>query len=404
MKTFILFLDAFSSSDFNEENCPFLYKLAKEGAYGSTEIIPSCYHTEYSMFSGCLPTQHNVWTWFYRKEKSSFSRIKYIKFIADRLDKMQQTRNINRRIMDIYLTLWRMIEGKTRFLRTNRIPINFLPFFEIAVDKSYVDHNPLPVPTLFDVFRKEGIKYSAMDYPVISNNKRTFFYLGKKDFKQLMKMEKLLKKNSVVYAHIWDLDAIEHKYGLHSKEALEHIKKLDEKIKEIVSSYNGELRVIIFSDHGGCNVKKTKNILPIIKDYADKYFIGSTNAQVWLKDLSKKEELEKKLKEEDYLIYDEKNIEKELSIPYYRDYVGDFMIAVKPGEQLYPDFFRDTDKVESMHGYTKKTPEINGIFIANGFDSKTKNIKGMKLYDIMPTILGAMKIKIPEGCDGKSRI
>jgi predicted AlkP superfamily pyrophosphatase or phosphodiesterase len=233
MKTFILFLDAFSASDFNEENCPFLYKLAKEGAYGSTEIIPSCYHTEYSMLSGCLPTKHKVWTWFYLKEKSSFSRIKYIQFIAEIFEKIKFTRKINRRMIDIYLTLWRMLEGKTRFLSTNRIPLNFLPFFEIAVDKSYVDHNPLPVPTLFDVFRKEGIKYSAMDYPVISNNKRTFFYFGKKDFKQLRKMEKLLKNNSVVYAHIWNLDAIEHKYGLHSKEALEHIKKLDEKIKKL---------------------------------------------------------------------------------------------------------------------------------------------------------------------------
>lgn len=403
MKTFILFLDAFSSSDFNEENCPFLYKLAKEGAYGSTEIIPSCYHTEYSMFSGCLPTQHNVWTWFYRKEKSSFSRIKYIKFIADRLDKMQQTRNINRRIMDIYLTLWRMIEGKTRFLRTNRIPINFLPFFEIAVDKSYVDHNPLPVPTLFDVFRKEGIKYSAMDYPVISNNKRTFFYLGKKDFKQLMKMEKLLKKNSVVYAHIWDLDAIEHKYGLHSKEAIEHIRKLDNKLKEIISSEN-EMNVVIFSDHGGCNVNKTRDILPIIKDYSEIYFIGSTNANIWLKDISKKEELKKRIKKEGYLVYDEKNIEKELKIPYSRDFVGDFMVAVKPGEQLYPDFFRDTGIVKSMHGYTGKTPELDGIFIINGFGLKPKKIDGMKLYDITPTILSAMKINIPEGCDGKPRV
>jgi len=405
MKTLILFLDAISATDFNEKNFPFLYKLAKEGAYGSTEIIPSCYHTEYSMFSGCLPIKHNVWTWYFLKENnSSFSKIKYILPIAKIFDRIKITKEINRKLIDIYLNLGRILQGKTRFLKTYKIPLELIPYFEISVDKSYVDHNPLPVPTLFDIFRREGIKYSALDYPTISTNKRTSFYWGKNDLNQLNRVKKLLRKNSVVYAHVWDLDAIEHKYGLHSKEALEHIKKLDNKVKEIVLTYKEELRVIIFSDHGGCNVKKTKNILPIIKKYSERYFMGSTDVQIWLKNLSQKEELKKILKEEDYLVYDEKNIEKELSIPYNRNFVGDLMVAVKPEEQLYPDFFRDTDKVASMHGYTKKTEELKGIFILNGFNVKTKNIKGMKLYDIMPTILAAMKIKIPGGCDGKSRV
>jgi len=404
MKTLILFLDAISATDFNERNCPFLYSLAKNGAYGSTEIIPSCYHTEYSMLSGCLPTKHNVWTWFYLQENnSSFSKIKYILSMLRILEKLK-LKKIARNIADVYINLFRLFSGKTRFLKTYKIPFEFIPHFEISADKSYVDHNPLPVPTLFDVFRKEGIKYSALDYPTMSDNKKTFFYFGKNDFNQLKRVEKLLQKNSVVYAHVWDLDAIEHKSGLHSKEALEHIKKLDNRIKEIVTSSKDKIRIIIFSDHGGCNVNKTRNILPLIEDYAERYFIGSTDAQIWLKDLSKKEELEKKLKKEGYIIYNEKNIEKELKIPYKRNFVGDFMVAVNPGEQLYPDFFRDTDKVASMHGYTKKTDELKGIFIANGFDLKTKKIEDMKIYDIMPTILEAMKIKIPEGCDGKSRV
>jgi predicted AlkP superfamily pyrophosphatase or phosphodiesterase len=404
MKTFILFLDAFSSSDFKEENCPFLYNLAKKGVYGSTEIIPSCYHTEYSMLSGFLPLKHKVWSWYFlKKNNSSFAKIKPFLKILKAFEKNKKISKINRNLIDIYLSLGRMFEGKTRFLSTNKIPFDFLPYFDISVDKSYVDRNPICVPTLFDLLRKEKIKYSAMDYPTISGNKRTSFFFGKNDLKQLDKMKRLLKHNSVVYAHIWDLDAIEHKYGLHSKEAIEHIRKLDNKLKEIISSEN-EMNVVIFSDHGGCNVNKTRDILPIIKDYSEIYFIGSTNANIWLKDISKKEELKKRIKKEGYLVYDEKNIEKELKIPYSRDFVGDFMVAVKPGEQLYPDFFRDTGIVKSMHGYTGKTPELDGIFIINGFGLKPKKIDGMKLYDITPTILSAMKINIPEGCDGKPRV
>src|SRR4030042_1321176 len=220
MKTLILFLDAISSTDFNEKNCPFLYNLAKNGAYGSTEIIPSCYHTEYSMLSGCLPLKHNTWTWFYLKKNSSFSKIKYILPLLKLLEKLK-LKNIARNMADIYINLFRLFSGKTRFLKSYRIPFELVGDFEIAADKSYVDHNPLPVPTLFDVFREKKIKYCAMDYPTISDNKGTFFYVGKNDFKQLNRVEKLLRKDySVVYAHVWDLDAIEHRYGLHSKEAL----------------------------------------------------------------------------------------------------------------------------------------------------------------------------------------
>jgi predicted AlkP superfamily pyrophosphatase or phosphodiesterase len=401
MKTLILFLDAFSITDFNEENCPFLYNLARRGAYGQLEIVPSCYHTEYSMLSGCLPLKHKIWTWYVTKENSSFSKVKKIKWL---INLFKRNEKMQRKIIDIYINSIRLITGKTRFLKTNKIPLNFLEKFEIAVDKSYVDHNPLPVPTLFDVLRENNIDYSAMDYPTIANNKRTFFYFGKGDFAQLKKIEKLLKKHSVVYAHIWQLDAIEHKYGLHSKEAIEHIKKLDTRIKEIISNVGGEMKTIIFSDHGGCKMTNTKNILPIIKNYSDLYFIGSTNAQVWMKDPSKKEELKKILKKEGYLVYDKFNIEKELKIPYTRDAVGDLMVAVNPGEQLYPDFFRDTDLVKSMHGYTKKTQELKGIFIVHGFNLKTKIIKNMSLYDITPTILYSMKLNIPLIYDGKSKV
>ena len=64
-KTLILFIDAFSFSDLTEERTPFMFKLAKQGAYGPLETIPAGYHIEYSMLAGCLPLKHNIWTWYY---------------------------------------------------------------------------------------------------------------------------------------------------------------------------------------------------------------------------------------------------------------------------------------------------------------------------------------------------
>ncbi len=405
MKTLILFLDAISFSDFNEKNCPFLYKLAKEEVYGPLEIIPAGHHTEYTMLSGCLPIKHGLWTWYYLKENSSFSKIKHIWPLIKILEKLKQD-ELKRKIIDIYINLIRLLQGKTRFLSVNKIPINLIKKFEISVDKSCVDHNPLSVPTLFDSLRKNKKKYVAMDYPTISNHKRTWFFTGKDDFKQLKKIKKLLKNYPLVFAHVWKLDAIEHEFGLHSKQALEHIKKLDDSIKKIVLSQKEKIRLIIFSDHGGCSMKKTQNIQKIFKRYEGDYFIASTSAHMWLKkpDEKTKEQLKKELKENGYLVYDKTNMEKELKFPYKREVAGDISAFAKPHEQFYPDFFRDTSKVKSMHGYTKKVPELDGIFLMNGFGLKKKKIKDMKLYDITPTILKAMGMKIPEICDGKAKI
>jgi len=403
MKTLILFLDAISFSDFNKENFPFLYGLAQKEVYGPLSPVPSGYHTEYSMLSGCLPLKHNVWTWFYMKKNSSFSKIRYVLPVIKLLEKLKLGKMV-RNIADAYINLFRLLSGKSRFLKTYNIPLDLIEKFEIAVDKSYVDHNPLPVPTFFDLLRRLEVRYVAMDYPTISDNKGTSFYLGKDDFKQLKKAGRLLREYPVVYVHVWNLDEIEHKYGLHSKEATDYMRKLDDYIKRIALSEKDGVRLVVFSDHGGCNVKKTKNIQKIIKKFDANYFAGSTSAQIWLKDKKDKEKIEKELRKEDYLVYDEDNIEKELFIPYKREFVGDILACVKPGEQIYPDFFRKTSNAKSMHGYTKKSPELNGIFIMGGFGLGRRRVRNMKLYDIVPTMLKAMRIKIPKYIDGKARI
>jgi len=402
MKTLMLFIDAFSFSDLKKENCPFIYKLAKEGVYGPLKTIPAGYHIEYSMVSGCLPLKHNVWAWYYMNPNGSFSKIKYVKPLLNLFEKLNMKKT-ERTFIDFYVNFIRLLEGKTRFLKSNKIPIDILKKFEISVDKMHFEHNPLPVPTMFDIFREKGIKYVGMEFPIISDNKRTGFYFTKGDFKELKKAEGKLKKYDIVYLHIWSLDALEHKYGLHSKEALDYLKNVDEQVREIVER-NKDMRIIIFSDHGGVNVTKTKDILPIIKKYDCDYFLGSTSAQIWLKNPAEKEKLEEELRKEKYLIYDEKNIAKELFIPYKREFVGDVMVYVKPREQIYPDFFRDTARVKSMHGYSEKVPELSGVFIMNKFGIKNKEIRGMRLYDIAPTILSAMKIEIPKIWDGEARV
>lgn len=406
MVTIALFLDALRYDDLNKENCPYLYELAVNGTSGRLHTLAG-YHIEYSMLSGYYPLEHNVWIWYYYDPKNScFKWINPIKPLLKILDR-SFLRNMSRNFIGYSTMLSRYINGKTRFLKLNEIPIDKLSYFNISVDKFYTDVNALNVPTLFDTLRDNNKKYFAMEYPWIATKDGMKIAFFKADDNSNFKLlERELKKGyDLLYCHVWNLDSLQHKYGIRSKEALGHLKKIDDNVKSLVENAKktDDVNVIIFSDHGMTEVIGTINPLDILNEYNAEYFLGSTMVQIWLKDISKKDEVRQRFLKLNCLVYDEYNIE-ELKIPYKREFVGDLLVAAKPGYQFYPDFFRKDHNAKAMHGYTMKNKDLDGIFIINGKNIKKNALNDASLVDIVPTILKVMSIKIKEKYDGKARI
>lgn len=406
MKTIVLFLDAFRYKDMNKNNCPYIYELAKCGAYGPLKTLAG-YHVEYSMLSGYYPLKHNVWIWYYYdKGVSCFKWIKPLKPLLIYLDGTL-LRSLTRNFISYTTMLIRYFQGKTRLLRANEIPIEKLDKFNISVDKFYTDRNSLNVPTLFDVLRENKVKYIASEYPWIATNgcmKISFF--KKNDESNFKLLKKNIEKYELLYCHVWNLDSLQHKYGVESRESLIHIKKIDGCVKDLVEAskeIDRDLNIVIFSDHGMTDVIGTINAVEVLKNYEANYFIGSTTAQIWLNDLYKKNEIKQKFLKLNCIVYDEKNIEN-IKIPYNRSFVGDMLVAARPGYQFYPDFFRKDANARAMHGYTTKNKDLDGIFIINGSNVKNDHIKNASLVDIMPTILKLIGIKKYDEYDGKARI
>ena len=406
MKTIVLFLDAFRYNDMNENNCPYIYKLAKCGAYGPLKTLAG-YHVEYSILSGYFPLKHNVWIWYYYdKGASCFKWIKPLKPMLVYLDGTL-LRSFTRNFISYATMLIRYFQGKTRLLKANEIPIEKMDNFNISVDKFYTDKNSLNVPTLFDILRENKVRYMASEYPWIATNdcmKLAFFKRG--DESNFKILNKNIEKYELLYCHVWNLDSLQHKYGTKSSESLMHIKKIDGFVKDLVESSkknDNDLNVVIFSDHGMTNVIGTINAFNVLKDYEADYFIGSTTLQIWLNDLSKKNEIKQKFLKLNCLVYDEKNIGK-IKIPYNRSFAGDMLVAARPGYQFYPDYFRKDANARAMHGYTTKNRDLDGIFIINGNAVKNKHIKHASLVDIMPTILKLIGIKNNDEYDGKAKI
>jgi len=406
MKTIVLFLDAFRFDDLTRENCPYIYNLAETGISSRIKTLAG-YHVEYSMLSGYYPLKHNVWTWYYYDTKNScFKWIKPLKPLFKLLDRTF-LRSPIRAFISYSTMFFRYINGKTRFLKVNEIPIDKIENFNISVDKFYTDKNSLNVPTLFDTLRNNGKNYFALEYPWVATNrgmKLAFFKShDKSNFKLLKKM--LKEDYDIFYCHIWNLDSLQHKYGIKSKEALSHMKDIDDNVRGLVDHAKNidDVNVVIFSDHGMTPVKETINALEVIKDYDAEYFLGSTMVQLWLNDKSKSNEIRQRFLKLNCLVYDEKNI-SELHIPFNRPYTGDMLIAAKPGCQFYPDFFRKDKNAMAMHGYVTKNEDLDGIFIVNGNGAKRVIIKDSSLVDIVPTILKIINIKTKERYDGKALI
>ncbi len=407
MKTIILFLDAFRYDDLTKENCPHIYKLAKTGTSGRLHTLAG-YHVEYSMLSGYYPLTHNIWCWYYYDPRNScFNWIRPLKFLFNALDKTI-FRNLSRNFISYATMLFRVLNGKTRLLKANEIPIEKLGNFNISVDKFYTDKNSLNVPTLFDTLRENRKKFFALEYPwKTSNKKMKLAFFEKTDQANFSMLKKKINEDyDVLYCHIWNLDSLQHKHGIRSKEVLSHIKLIDNNVGGLVRAAKekyGDVNVVIFSDHGMTPVKETINALGIIKDYDANYFLGSTMTQIWLKNNGDKEEIKQRFLKLNCLVYDESSIKK-VKIPYRRYFVGDLLIAVKPGQQFYPDFFRKDKNAAAMHGYITKNKDLDGIFIVNGENIKKRELKEASLVDITPTILKLMGIKKGGKYDGKARI
>jgi len=408
MKTLILFLDAIRFDDLNKENTPFLYALSQKGAFGRLDTLFG-YHVEYSIFTGSYPTKHNVWTWLhYDKKKSSFRWIKPFLFLFIPLDRTFLSRYL-RIFISAVTCFFRYLKGQTRILPINKIPLKEAVKFDFTIDKNYVDFNPLPIPTLFDILRQKNISFWAFEWPIFGNRKKVSFKLfGNNDRDKLRFVKKEVKKRDLVYCHVWQLDSITHKFGVGSPEVKKHLRFLDSQVKEIIEENGGldNFNLVIFSDHGMASIKGKVDIMPILKPYLSRIEIlpDSTMVRIWLKDQSIKDNLGHDLELLDGgRVYTKKNV-GELKINYDRKYMGDLLFAVDVGLQISPNFFQDNEMARAMHGYVGHSPDLDGILIVNSPKIKLKRIKEANLVDLMPTILDLLNIETELNFDGESKI
>jgi hypothetical protein len=359
--TLLILTDAFSKAYFSTKETPFLHDISRDGIVTHVKPLFAFKGIETTIFTGLWPKDHNVWTEFCFADELIDKKGRLFQAVTAAADLLPN---------DMLNSRARYVLGRYIFhfphSTPSLIPAASLPYFFPSQEKQITEPGALGnINTIFDVFRKERIKYEFIEPGICG------------DWGVLSKVKKLIKqghKTRFWYLKFNILDHVGHKFGPSPILFKESMKKIDTYIKDVVALLqrkNPNLNILILADHGMSKVYKTVNLFKELKQlnsrmYTDYLvFLDSTIARFCF--LTKK--AEKEICEHLYQIEEGHiitNSEKQLlQMPSDLKY-GEVIFAIDEGCILHPCFFHSRTRVNGMHGYAyTKTDEALPIMIMN---------------------------------------
>jgi len=356
-----------------------------------------------SMYTGVYPNKHLIWFLWQFSPNSPFKWINTWKLnkIPDNIYTKYILYKITKVIKGHYYTsafnlpfLWYM-------------PLSHWHYFDTSEKKFWTSPQySKEYPTIFDILQKEGIKYTVLGMSRTS----------------LASSTKLIKTydfdtNPVLpwtYLFFGEIDPLSHQYGQDSKKVKEKLREIDMLLSRIYRTYERKTKddfyFMAFSDHGHAKIEKRIDIKSIFRSHGTSlknciYFIDSNYLRFWVRHEKEKKEILKILStiEDKGFILSQEHLEKyHVNMPdnRYGDLIFylDIPYTFDTGNiYLFGKEWSDTGKYISFHGYLPDYPDMDGVFISN----KQTKPKYIQLEDILPSILYALNIQVPDSVDGE---
>lgn len=397
-----MWLDAFRTDYLNKFTTPFIYQLSKEGLLGEYKPLLAFEGIGVSIVTGVSPLTHGVWTQFCLNPENSPFKWTEKTFQLNRfLDIFTSKSGVMERLGKAALNLLvssvsKRFSRRKKMPRIPMIPIQNLHFFDTALTTSLFDEDALAVPTIFDILRTHDIPFKVVS--------------GLRDSEAFKKTIKINKDTRFVFAHFVNPDTVGHKVGPCSERIYRTVHDTDHKVMKIVKEYRKKFdtEMFIFSDHGMAEVKKTINILALLRRLGLKegrdfvVFLDSTMARFW----TQKKECKRRILEALDGIQGGKTLSandlKHYLIPNDRKY-GDIIWLADHGTLILPNYYQGTKPIKGMHGYAPGSKELMSPIIIYSEDLPSGKIQRIATpMDILPTILDLMGIDTPGYVEGKS--
>ena len=387
MKTLVLWLDAIRLDYISKENMPFLSSIGKEFTICNLKPVFGYSSNLASFFTGVYPNKHDQFTlYYYNKDKKPLNNL-LLKYLPKSL-------------ASYYYNLYRYSKGNDFFAPL--IPYKYSKFFSLSIDKYYHKNNTLRVKTIFEVFKENKLKYILYNWPLIAKNKgsKLTFFTKSNDRGRVDKFLRLYKRDYDVYfLHLWDLDKYGHIFGPDTNKLKFKIREQDRLARRVIENFSLDHdNIIIWSDHGMLDIKKTLDLPTILPKFGKGYiyFLDSTLARFWFFNEKKRKEVMEILNQIEYGHILSANEKRKFKINFSHNLYGDEIFLVDPGVLLCPNFFQKKS-IKGMHGYDLSDKNEHTFYLIN---RKTKS-KG-EIIDLFPTILECMNIQYENEIDGES--
>jgi hypothetical protein len=399
--TVFIILDAARSDYLDAGRMPFLAGLAATGLRGSFESPPG-FAQRTVLFSGRNPERSGNFSAFvFDPDQSPFRWLR----------KLGPAGQLVRPRRVMYPARWAIAKATKSLTGVYHadpawIPPRYLPFFRPCEDmKPIFDPGALGSPSVFDLARKNGIRFRYLAHPVSGDDEEVH---------QILVRE--LRGRAPYDFYVAQFSATDqqgHKFGPQSDEMRRVLLTLDRKIASIHSALAANYDswdLFVCGDHGMARVERQVNIIAELsradarpaQDYV--VFVNSTLAVLWYLTERGRREIEAVLPKIPGTRLVDDELRRTIGIPVDRKW-GDRMVAAAPGVLFWPDYFHVRDsKIRGMHGYLDKRDETHGLAVLASSEARTPSgqIGLHALADVFPTLCDLIGVPVPAGQQGVS--
>lgn len=348
-----------------------------------------------SMYSGVYPNKHLNWfIWKYSPGTSPFKQLKWLSHFPHNIytkyacHRMATLFTSNTSFCGIPFLWW--------------LPVAAWSNFDVNEKKFWSEPGFLPdYPTIFDILRTNHVPYEVVGM-VKGQTHLALGWIEEHTFPEIKPW---------TYLFIGDIDETSHKYGAESIQTKERLKRIDHILEQKYRLFEkriGDFYFMLFSDHGHIEVKEGVNLLSVfasqdknIDDYI--HIIDANYARFWFRN----DEEEKQVKEvlarmQNGFILTEEHLRKyNVNMPDNR--YGDLIFYLDAPYAFTHGLVSVLGKQRghlsaSIHGYLPDYPEMDGAFVAN---KSLVSDSYLGLVDVMPSILYALNLPIPDHVEGK---
>jgi predicted AlkP superfamily pyrophosphatase or phosphodiesterase len=401
----VILIDAFRYDYLSEERTPFLYRIGNTSpSFPLKSILGYSDAIRATIFTGTYPNKHNYWmTYRYSPHTSPFTFLGKFSFI-DRAPhflspwlKFALSRGSE---------VWRKKKAEVR-----NLPLKMAPLFDYTVEKEFTAPGAFEnVPTIFDVLRENGTKFSYLTSDQFGW--RYFLFARSIRGRLLQAIKKTEPETQFTFLYLHYLDNAGHRCGTKSRIFLRELKEVDSLIEHILAQAQatfGDIETIIFSDHGLADATEYINFGYMMKDtgFGTDYLLvlDSTMVRIWYLNGGARDGVRRRFEGLNYGHFLSQEEREELKIDFSHRYYGDDIYLIEPPYNIFPNSI-SLLKPHAMHAYHPDLESQRGIAIFKGALLSGAKPQGdyVHLVDLMPTMLKVLGLEAPSICEGVSLV